>query len=120
MKWVPMITVLAEKGKPMRLIDADSLTKRLQHLWNTHDYVDFNKKDVRDVWDELENTPTIDAVEVVRCKDCRYKPVGTGCNHDLEFPVHYKCPCECDDYWYSWMPKDNFFCGNGERKKTDG
>ena len=68
----------------------------------------------------LKELPSADAVEVVRCKDCKYKPVGTGCNHDIEFPVHYKCPCECEDYWYSWIPKDNFFCGNGERKETDG
>ena len=72
------------------------------------------------LYDAVENQPSVDAVEVVRCEYCKYKPVGTGCNHDLEFPVHYKCPCECDDYWYSWMPKDDFFCGNGERKETDG
>lgn len=71
------------------------------------------------LYDAVENQPSVDAVEVVRCEYCKYKPVGTGCNHDLEFPVHYKCPCECDDNWYSWMPKDDFFCGNGERK-TDG
>ena len=74
----------------------------------------------RAIEEAVKNVPPVDAVEVVRCKDCKYKPVGTGCNHDLEFPVHYKCPCECDDNWYSWMPKDNFFCGNGERKEIDG
>lgn len=68
---------------------------------------------------EINQLPSVDAVEAVRCKDCKYKPVGTGCNHDLEFPVHYKCPCECEDYWYSWMPKDDFFCGNGERKTDE-
>ena len=57
----------------MRLIDADALTKKLQHLWNIHDDVDFNNKDV---WNELENAPTIDAVEVVRCKDCIHNQYG--------------------------------------------
>lgn len=56
-------------------------------------------------------------VPVVRCKDCIHKPTGTGVNHDIEFPDEV-CPCQCvGDYWYSWMPKDNFFCAWGERKE---
>ena len=94
----------------MRILDADALLKMINSkkgmigCTGLRNYINFMAKDDKDI------------VEVVRCKDCRYKPVGTGCNHDLEFPVHYKCPCECDDYWYSWMPKDDFFCGNGERR----
>ena len=82
--------------------------------------IDLGYREMEDVVTFVEKMKSVNAAEVVRCKDCEYKPVGTGCNHDLEFPVHYKCPCECDDYWYSWMPKDDFFCGNGERKETDG
>ena len=51
---------------------------------------------------------------VVRCKDCVHRPKGTGANHDLEFP-DYVCPCQCEDFWYSWMPKDDWFCASGER-----
>lgn len=97
----------------MRLIDADRLTDEFDDTIGSP----FARTRLKL---QVQNQPTIDAVEVVRCKDCRYKPVGTGCNHELEFPVSYKCPCECEDYWYSWMPKDDFFCGNGERKETDG
>lgn len=57
-----------------------------------------------------------DAVPIVRCKDCKHKPYGTGANHDLVFPDEV-CPCQCEDYWYSWMPKDDWFCANGERKE---
>lgn len=60
--------------------------------------------------------PTAEVVEVVRCKDCRHRPDGTGVNHDLEFPDD-RCPCKCEDYWYSWKPDDNWFCGNGERRE---
>lgn len=94
------ILTLLEKGQKSRRY-------KLGEIW------ELNFDEIREA---LETVPSVDAVEVVRCKDCKYKPTGTGCNHDLEFPVHYKCPCECDDYWYSWMPKDDFFCGNGERK----
>ena len=55
---------------------------------------------------------------IVRCKDCKHRPTGTGANHDLEFPTNV-CPCQCEDYWYSWMPKDNWFCADGERKETE-
>ena len=60
----------------------------------------------------------LDLVEVVRCKDCKHKPIASGVNHEvITFPEEdYKCPCRCEDFWYSWMPDDNWFCGNGERK----
>ena len=57
--------------------------------------------------------------EIVRCKDCEHRPTGTGANRDLEFPDDV-CPCQCDDFWYSWMPKDEWFCANGERKGDRG
>ncbi len=63
--------------------------------------------------------PTADVVEVVRCKDCKHRPTGTGANHDLEFPDD-ECPCQCaGDYWYSWMPPDDWFCPKGERKEVE-
>ena len=57
--------------------------------------------------------------ELIRCKDCKHRPKRTGdeCNgFDFEFPDRM-CPCQCEDCWYSRMPKDNWFCGNGERKE---
>jgi len=62
----------------------------------------------------LKALSSVDAVEVVRCKECKHKPTGTD-RDDLEFPDD-KCPCKCEDYWYSWKPMDNWFCGNGELK----
>ena len=58
---------------------------------------------------------------VVRCKDCKHRPVKpddyeTG--FDLEFP-NGKCPCQCDDGYYSWYPNDNWFCADGERRTSD-
>ena len=55
--------------------------------------------------------------EIIRCKDCKYFPEGTGVNNDLEFPEEFKCPCECEDYWYSWKPDDDWYCANGKRKE---
>lgn len=66
----------------------------------------------------IQEMPTVEAVPVVRCKDCKHRPTGTN-RDDLEFPDD-KCPCQCEDYWYSWKPSDDWFCGNGERKGGDG
>ena len=58
--------------------------------------------------------------EVVRCKDCIHRPIINGPRSiggfGLRFP-DFKCPCRCDDPYYSWMPNDNWFCGNGEKEE---
>ncbi len=59
--------------------------------------------------------------ELVCCKDCKHRPRQlVNDEHEgfnLEFPDE-KCPCQCeDDPWYNWMPKDYWYCGNGERKE---
>ena len=58
-----------------------------------------------------------ETVSVVRCKDCKHRPIQpepgkTG--FALEFPDS-KCPCQCDDGWYSWYPPDDWFCPRWER-----
>ena len=62
---------------------------------------------------------TGDCGELVRCKDCKHRPkqIGEGTQgFNLEFP-DWECPCQCDDPWYNWMPEDDWYCGNGERKE---
>ena len=47
-------------------------------------------------WDDIEAAPTVDAVEVVRCKDCKHRYSDSWCEY-------------VDD-------DDNFYCARGERK----
>lgn len=57
--------------------------------------------------------------ELIRCKDCKHRPVINGeyeNGFSLEFPT-YRCPCQCDDGWYNWMPDDEWYCANAERKE---
>lgn len=73
-------------------------------------------------WNDIKNhMEKHDIVEVVRCKECKHRPSdpkGNNYGQDLVFPCgDYKCPCRCDDSWYSWMPKDDWFCANGERSE---
>lgn len=55
----------------------------------------------------------------VRCKDCKHRPTKPEEYYggfDLAFPDEV-CPCYCDgDPFYSWYPKDDWFCADGERK----
>lgn len=94
----------------MRLIDADELKFDYGFTWDditpTHE----------EMYTLIDRQPTVDAEPVVRCRDCKHKPSGDGANHNVEFPDGI-CPCQCEDYWYSWIPKDNFFCAWGERKE---
>lgn len=56
--------------------------------------------------DEIESAPTVDAVPVVRCKDCKWgKEVceNIECWTDMNLPPEYH-----GYYWY---------CPNGERKE---
>lgn len=58
----------------------------------------------------LENWPTVDAVEVVRCKDCRYYNAFQGC------PVRIS-GCFMNG---KLLPRLNDFCSYGERREENG
>lgn len=85
----------------------------------------------------LKDLPTADVVEVVRRKDCKHRPVfrndEDGDRHveGPRYPETLKnghtfmfedgtCPCvnEWDSY-FSYVPKDDWFCANGERRTEE-
>ena len=81
----------------MRLIDADA-------LW----YSTFSCEDAADVRKEIEIAPTVDAVEVVRCKDCRQWSRNVGV---ADSPNGH---CFCHDIEMNGYD----FCSYGERKEA--
>lgn len=92
----------------MRLIDADSI--------NYHEHAECmghgDFETVRTVTDkEIAEMPTVDAVEVVRCKDCIHWDSETGwCNNHSAF----------DDHDMEWnIYNDDDFCSCGERRTDD-
>ena len=57
----------------MRMIDADELEKK----WTIASPEPYNI-DAVEVLDSIRNMPTIDAMRVVRCKDCKYRDGTPG------------------------------------------
>ena len=59
--------------------------------------------------DDIENAPTVDAVKVVRCKDCIRR-------YDTD-----ECPmCFLNGGQYYEFTRDDGFCDRGERKEGVG
>ena len=94
----------------MRLIDADELINDIQHnLWDWQSVDGITATTVlKQTITDIKNEPTIDAVQVVRCKDCQYagEPI-----YEVE-----------NDYWCSKHGiyiYENDYCSYGERR-TDG
>lgn len=77
----------------MRLIDADALQK--EHM----KYNDGKRLMLIDV------ALTVDAVEVVRCKDCKFGVYEKGCGI-------YHTRCEILEFLF----QDDDYCSYGERK----
>lgn len=59
----------------------------------------------------IENLPSIDAVEVVRCKECRYGDTF----HEFDDP---EMPMKCIGHHYGGTYPDDY-CSYGERKTDD-
>lgn len=78
----------------MRLIDADALKEHVKKYTSV-----FAKYDWREICEMLNDAPTVDAVEVVRCKDCVYFWDGVCTAHTDAI---------CTD--------ENEFCSWGERR----
>ena len=86
--------VREKPSNKMRLIDADRAMEivRNQGIAHPHAYHLTNYATLI-----LREAPTVDAVEVVRCKDCKHRYSDSWCEY-------------VDD-------DDNFYCARGERKE---
>lgn len=85
--------IVEKVSSKKRLIDANALIKEA-NADGAYGYVDAK---------QIAEAPTVDAVEVVRCLDCKY----------LMFS---DCYGECDKGYMGVVRPDDF-CSRGERKK---
>lgn len=102
----------------MRLIDADALKKEIVDLKlklrsENQDYYTGYICALSVVEGMIAYAPTIDAVPVCRCKDCKH---NYGLTHGGEY-------CSVDivcDYWATDGLSESDFCSYGERMEGDG
>ena len=96
----------------MRLIDADALFDSMNSL----DYESTVK-----AYETIANAPTIDAVPVVRCKDCKHWDEHSQYGYDSENGIY-------GNYCMLWTPEDDFyavetpadgFCFEAERRDDE-
>lgn len=90
----------------MRLIDADALEthEQLEPMGNgQYEYVEVVYKD------DIDDAPTVDAIEVVRCKDCRHW------HREIYNGIEYFNFNSCDLKHYG--DGHNFYCADGERRE---
>ena len=95
----------------MRLIDGDLLMKT---VFNDVVLVDGEVKGVGLILAEtVDKAPTIDAVEVVRCRECvHWKPTGSKAGNSFS-DMEYIGGCEFTNY----CRRESDFCSYGERKE---
>lgn len=92
----------------MRLIDADAL-KTIRSIQSA----DYNSIETIQHW--IDNAPTIDAVPVVRCKDCKWY-VRSMIKQDGTLDERYK-PDWRD--LYRRVREETYFCTDGERRDDE-
>ena len=71
----------------------------------------------------IEMQPTVDAVEVVRCRDCTYWGDEDGKLQGSDGVLFARCKAHnylIDGRHTGWCPSENDFCSYGERKDGDG
>lgn len=93
-----------------RLIDANALIKEA-NAEGAYGYVDAK---------QIADAPTVDAVEVLRCRECKYWGDEDGKLQRLDGVLFARCKVHnylIDGRHTGWCPTENDFCSYGERKE---
>ena len=93
--------IMEKMSSKKRLIDADALWRKFEsELW----YDNADRDEI--ALPLVDEAPTVDSVEVVRCRECKQGEID-----DPDFPDEYYCHEGC-----GWN-KGDFYCAYGERKE---
>ena len=94
--------VREKQSSEKRLIDADAFLEKMKRTSRYFDVVF-----------DVEEMPTVDAVEVVRCRECQHwKPSGSKAGNSFS-DMEYIGGCEFTNYYRT----ESDFCSYGERKE---
>ena len=88
-----------------KLIELDAAIDEIKAVYEWHDTVTVDR-----LIQHFKALPTVDAVPVVRCKDCKYWKTGEGVNRSKKvmyctYPIGHR-----------YARRDEDFCSRGERK----
>lgn len=83
-----------------KYIDAKRIEKFIEDGLNCKDHKKRFGHDAIEIMAEVHYSETVDAVEVVRCKDCKF---------------YHKQECAMDD-WHFSETKEEDFCSFGQKK----
>ena len=93
----------------MRRIDADELERDMQYEWERNEISNGDWISFREI---LNSQPTVDAVEVIRCRDCRYYEI-MQLKRDGTDDRRYK-PSLC--VLHNRNFDEDYFCADGEKR----
>lgn len=93
----------------MRLIDADALELRYEFGYNHYGILCVPYRDVNE---SIKKAKTVDAVPVIRCRDCKYKGW-------VQEPCHGKSIDYCRVWDCTLLNLETNFCSYGKRKNAD-
>ena len=97
-----------------RLIDPSVIIRDLTAMKSMYDAIALDG-----IIKALKEAPTVDAVEVVRCKDCKYQIKEWHPDNRMISKGYYTYGCDRNFHLYSSNAvngHDNEFCSNGERR----
>lgn len=95
--------VRGKTSNEKRLIDANAFLKDILTAGIGKTIIEYSESDIGYM---IRKRPTVDAVEVVRCRECKQGEID-----DPDFPDEYYCHAGC-----GWN-KGDFYCAYGERKE---
>lgn len=98
----------------MRLIDADEFEDALENTeYDISPAYEPDGYSHRLICKVLEETPTVDAVPVIRCRECKnWKPYGSKAARKIGDPLERYGGCEI---WHGGHLESDF-CSNGQRR----
>lgn len=96
----------------MRLADVDTIYDEVEKQYKGATGIERNCN--RNFLNLICDAPTIDAVSVVRCRECEnYGKIGDCQSLDLLICIH------SDTINNDFFPDPDFFCAYGQRKEAD-
>lgn len=95
----------------MRLIDADALIEDIKSFWDWDSIDGITSTTVlKQTITDISHAPTIDAVPVVRCENCKFG--------DWYDSASGECLCYCTEHGSSGH-NENDYCSYGEREDDE-